>query len=193
MPGALNYLRESLSGALLVMLGRPEGLGRLDLSLAGFWRSFAALILVLPLAFIPEWSMANVVAEEGEVPPGFRDWLFSASVVSLVDWFAFPLLFAFLARPLGLSDRYVPFIVARNWSAVVLAAINALVALPYGIGLTSLGVTTFLVFGALGLTLYLAYQVARVALAISATTACLVVTVEFSLSLVIGLGLGPIV
>jgi hypothetical protein len=193
MPGALNYLRESLSGAVLVMLGRPEGLGRLDLSLAGFWRSFAALILVLPLAFIPEWSMANVVAEEGEVPSGFSDWLFSAAIVSLVDWFAFPLLFAFLARPLGLSDRYVPFIVARNWSAVVLAAINALVALPYGIGLTSLGVTTFLVFGALGLTLYLACQVARVALAISATTASLVVAVEFSLSLVIGLGLGPVV
>jgi hypothetical protein len=193
MPGALNYVRESLAGALLVMLGRPEGLGRLDLSLAGFWRSFAALILVLPLAFIPEWSMADVIVEEGEVPPGFRDSLFSASLVSLVDWFAFPLLFAFLARPLGLSDRYVPFIVARNWSAVVLAVINGLVALPYGVGVASLGVTTFLVFGALGLTLYLAYQVARVALAISATTASLVVAVEFSLSLVIGLGLGPIV
>ena len=99
---------------------------------------------------------------------------------------------AALARPLGLSDRYVPFIVARNWSAVVLAMINALMALPYGLGLVSLGVTTFLVFGAFGLTLYLAYQVARVALAISAPTAALVVAVEFALSLVIGLGLGPV-
>ena len=193
MPGALTYVRESLAGALLVMRGRPEGLGRLDLSLAGFWRSFAALILVLPLAFIPEWSMADVIAEEGEVPPGLPDSIFSACFISVVDWLAFPLLFAFLARPLGLSDRYVPFIVARTWSAVVLAAVNALVALPYGLGLASLGVTTFLVFGALGLTLYLAYQVARVALAVPATSASLVVAVEFALSLVIGIGLGPIV
>src|SRR5688572_10138945 len=157
MIGALFYMRESLAGACLVMLGRPDGLNRLDLSLAGFWRSFAAVILVIPLSFIPEWSMADLMVEEGGVPPPLGDSLVSASVLSLIDWFAFPLLFALMARPLGLSSRYVPFVVARNWSAVVLALINALAAFPYGVGIVSLGVMTFFVVAALGATLYLAY------------------------------------
>ena len=45
----LAYLRDNLAGAWQVMLGRPEGLNRLDTSLEGFWRSFAAIVLVVPI------------------------------------------------------------------------------------------------------------------------------------------------
>ena len=46
------YLRDNLAGAWQVMLGRPDGLDRLDTSLEGFWRSFAAFALVVPFASV---------------------------------------------------------------------------------------------------------------------------------------------
>ena len=42
------YLRDNLAGAWQVMLGRSQGLNRLDISLDGFWRSFAAITLLIP-------------------------------------------------------------------------------------------------------------------------------------------------
>ena len=46
----IAYVRENLAGAWQVMLGRPEGLDRLDTSLEGFWRSFGVIVLVAPFA-----------------------------------------------------------------------------------------------------------------------------------------------
>ena len=48
----IRYIGENLAGAWAVMRGRREGLARLDLSIEGFWRSFAAIVLLIPFAFL---------------------------------------------------------------------------------------------------------------------------------------------
>src|SRR4051812_12532813 len=109
------YLRDNLAGAWHVMLGRPAGLDRLDTSLEGFWRSFAALILVAPFALLALISEEKLTPEAAAALTGGSLAIYCLAL--LVDWFSFPLVFALLARPFGLGARYVPFIVARNWAS----------------------------------------------------------------------------
>src|SRR5690606_33630053 len=120
----LAYVAQNLAGAWLLMRGRPEGLNRLDLSLEGFWRSFAAIVLVAPAALLAALSQgwfADAAAAGAPPDPNLPLTLLALAV----DWTAFPLLFAVLARPLGLGARYVPFIAARNWAAVIVSAMVA--------------------------------------------------------------------
>ena len=123
----LNYIADNLAGAWAVMLGRRDGLARLDQSVEGFWRSFAAILLLIPFAVLALLSQRQMMAAVGpdsasEVP---ADGFGFEMIALAVDWVMFPIVFAGLARPLGLASRYVPFIVARNWSAVILSAMLA--------------------------------------------------------------------
>ena len=61
MSSLANIVRDNLTGAWHLMLGRPEGLNRLDTSLEGFWRSFAAVILLVPFGHL--LAMVSIVIE----------------------------------------------------------------------------------------------------------------------------------
>ena len=50
--GPFANLPANLSGAWDVMNGRAEGLNKFDLTIDGFWRSFGAIVLILPVALI---------------------------------------------------------------------------------------------------------------------------------------------
>ena len=181
----LTYLRDNLAGAFAVMLGRPEGLDRLDVSLEGFWRSFSAFILVLPfalLAIISQEQIAALGAEGGEVADRS---LPQETAVLLLDWLAFPLIFALAARPLGVGPRYVPFIVARNWGTVVVGAMLSLVHALHLLGVlpTQLAAIITLVFVAVALRF--SYMITRIALAVPMRTAVPIVAFDFLLSLTI--------
>ena len=168
------------------MLGRPEGLNRLDTSLEGFWRSFAAIILVAPFALLAldQPAAARCRSRRGAGPltgGGAR----ALGVALLVDWFAFPLIFALLAPTFGLGSRYVPFIVARNWASVdhrgdgrgrACACISSACcrrrSLPYAL------------LVALAIALRFSYVIARTTLAVSMAMALPIVILDFLISLV---------
>jgi hypothetical protein len=107
-----------------------------------------------------------------------------------VDWIAFPLVFAALARPLGLGPRYVPFIVARNWSAVVVTALVSTIHAGHVAGLLPAGIVPFLLIAAVAVALRFAYVVAATALAVTARLAIPIVVLDFVLSLTIWTLLG---
>ena len=65
MIGGLRSIRDNLAGAFEVMLGRPDGLDRLDTSVDGFWRSFGAVVLVVPFAFLSLLSQQPLAAAAG--------------------------------------------------------------------------------------------------------------------------------
>ncbi len=186
MTGALGYVRESLAGAWLVMRGRPEGLKRLDLSLDGFWRSFAALALIVPFALLGSISQRRLMQTAGDAPEAVGAGGPGAEALALAaDWFLFPLIFALVARPLGLGSRYVPFIVARNWGAVLVAAMVAVIHAAHVAGLLPSQIMPMLLIVAIAIALRFAYLIARTALAVSLRLALPIVILDLLISLTV--------
>ena len=118
-------IRRSLEGVWRLARGDRGGMSLLDLSVDGFWRSFAAALLVAPAyALVVVDQYANLGWPDAPV------WTAVAEALSYVcGWVAFPIAAIFLTRLLGLSARYVPLVVANNWSAVVQMALYATVVL----------------------------------------------------------------
>ena len=180
-----HYIRANLAGAWAVMRGRPAGLALLDTSVDGFWRSFGAILLILPFAVLTLFSQRKLLQALGDsaAPVGAGFSLNAAAL--LADWVAFPLVFALLARPLGLAARYVPFIVARNWAAVLVAAIVALVHAGHVVGLLPSDILPFALLLMIGLALYFSYLIARTALDVTIVVAFPIVLLDLLISLTI--------
>ena len=180
----LTYIADSLAGAWALMRGRAEGLARLDLTLEGFWRSFAAIALAAPFSLIALMSQQKLAAEAGEAAGA--DPRLAADVFTIaVDWILFPIIFALVAPPLGLAGRYVPFIVARNWAAVIFVAGVSIIHSLHLVGILPAELATILLFVALAVTLRFAYLVARTALGVGVSLALPIVVLDFLVSLVI--------
>jgi hypothetical protein len=176
--------RDNVAGAWAVMRGRPEGLNRLDLSLEGFWRSFAVIVLIAPFAALGLLSQRRLLANDGgaaSAPPEFA----LEAIALAVDWVIFPLVFALLARPLGLGARYVPFIVARNWAALIIAAVVSLVHAAHILGVLPSEFTSLVLLMAVGAALYFSYVIARTALAVPAGLALPIVALDLVISLTV--------
>ena len=185
-------IRNSLGGAWAVMNGRAEGLQQLDLSIGGFWRSFAAVFLILPFAVLALLGERSVMAASGEAVVPLTGGIVAAhGFTVLLDWVAFPLVFAALARPLGLSRHYVPFIVARNWAAVISTAIAALAHALLVVGIVPAAAAPFLLIVVLGIVLRFAYFVARTALAVPLGIAIPIVVLDLLVSLTVEAAVGP--
>ncbi|GAB5505014.1 MAG: hypothetical protein Rhirs2KO_01770 [Rhizobiaceae bacterium] len=119
MPGA-DDIQTYLAGVWKLMNGRSEGLNQLDLSVDGFWNSFFAILIALPALGVGWVSFANEIA--GGEPFGYRLWILTKlAVIDLISWVGPIVLFAFLARPVGLIDRFVPYVVASNWASAFFA------------------------------------------------------------------------
>ena len=183
---SLNYIRANVSGAWAVMNGQSEGLGRLDLSIEGFWRSFGVIILILPLIVIAMFGERSIVAHvQAEVPPLTGGRIAYNLAVIVFDWLAFPTVFAVLARVLGLSHRYGRFIIARNWATLVTAAIATPVYLLHLAGVLPPTVVPLVLLIVLGVSLRFAYLIARIALDVPVSLALPIVLVDFLLSILI--------
>ena len=180
------YTRDSLAGAWQVLLGRPEGLNRLDTSIDGFWRSFGAVILLAPFALLSLIGPQPAGPEGGEVIEAVTAGRLALYAIALLaDWFSFPLVFAVIAPAFGLGSRYVPYIVARNWASVIIGAMVALVHVPRILGVLPLAATPYLLLAALAVALRFSYVLVRTTLAVSMAMALPIVVLDLLISLVV--------
>jgi hypothetical protein len=108
-------IQRALQGAWLLARGDTRGMMLFDLSVEGFWRSFAAALLAAP-------AYALVLLEQYAVLGGPEN-LGTAVVAEILayacGWLAFPMAAIVLTRLLGLGARYVPLVVASNWGALL--------------------------------------------------------------------------
>ncbi|RFC69602.1 MULTISPECIES: transporter [Mesorhizobium] len=120
MPEA-GVVQSALSGAARMMFGKPDGLRRMDLSIDGFWDSFIAIPLAAPPLLVG-WiaSTSDYLAKPGA--SGSQLSVVAANgVVELAAWIVPILLLGLIARPAGIADRFVPYVVATNWASVIIA------------------------------------------------------------------------
>jgi hypothetical protein len=111
-------IQRSIVGAWRLMNGKAEGLRLLDLSIDGFWNSFFAIVVALP-GLVIGWMSMTADA------PFFLDGgsrlalMLRLAVVDVGAWVLPVALLAAVARPAGIADRLVPYVVATNWGSVI--------------------------------------------------------------------------
>ena len=186
--GLLTNLPASISGAWDVMNGRVEGLRKLDLTIDGFWASFGAIVLILPVALIAMASeRVAMLAVGGEAVALTGGYVVLRLIAVIVDWLAFPAILALLARPMGITTRFVPYIVARNWAAVPVAGMFAVPHLFHAFGVLPTGMLSFVLLILFGVAVWFAYVVVRTAMQVPPVMAVPIVILEIASGLVIEL------
>lgn len=178
MPSQAEIAR-ALDGALLLAKGDARGLDRFDLSIEGFWASFAAALVAAP-------AYALILAEQYAVtgwPQGLLGTLIAEAIAYGGGWIAFPVAAIFLTRLLGLGTRYIPLIVALNWAAVLQIALYA--ALVIVTLLLPADLRTLLLFLATIAVLVYQWFVIRTALRTTGTTAFGLVVIDVLLSVAV--------
>lgn len=182
-------IRRSLAGSWELFKGRAEGMHAFDVSITGFWRSFGViLLLALPYA-VTVIAEKRIIDQEAAIPLddfSQQSFVFAKAIGFALDWACFPIIVALIARPLGISARYVPYIVARNWTSAIAILPYMAPALLYIAGLIDAGTTAFLTLVAIGFVLRYRYLVARIALHATIGMAIGLVALDTVLSFVIG-------
>jgi hypothetical protein len=165
------YVRRSVDAAFDLVARNPRAWEKFDLTADGFYRSFAALLLVIPLNIAVDVLVIQVAAAERlrqakpalEQAYGFADGAFSTVALGM-QWLLFPIAMIFLLRFLGLTHRYAALIIAHNWGTVVIWLFNMPAFLLYAAGIISSDRAIDLNLIVLGFTLYYRFYIAQTAL-----------------------------
>ena len=186
MPSLAEVAR-AIYGAWRLMLFDAGGMRHFDLSIDGFWRSFFAAVVVAPAYVL--FVMVGLPSDDAQ--PIDPAWAMLVKAVAYVaGWIAFPVAAIFVTRLLGVTNRYVPLIVAYNWSNV-----PPLIILVPAELLAATGAAVAGTLGTLALLFILVYEwfVVRVALEVTPFTAVGIVALDVLLGLLIQVGANALI
>jgi hypothetical protein len=112
----LVYLR----GIWLLILGKPEGFGYLDLSERGFWRSWWSLLFCLPPSLLSYVALKSLLASYQPAIAMQEDFYLKLALMDYGSVFITTLIFFLAARIGGFGGSAIPIIIALNWLSVPL-------------------------------------------------------------------------
>ena len=185
---SLDEILNSLLGSYYLALRNTDGYRFFNNTAEGFWRSFTAIILLAPLIFILSQMelelQVQLAAERNETINPSIDYGRLILVV-ILEWLAYPVVMVFVARALDLSHRYAGYIIAYNWSSVLITAAFAVPMLLFWIGIAGPSATIALWFILFLPVFYYRWFIAVTALDTASPIAIGLVVLEFALSLVI--------
>ncbi|MCC3303555.1 hypothetical protein [Sneathiella sp. HT1-7] len=108
---SIREIVNSLFGVYLLARRDPHALAYFNMSMEGFYRSFLAMILALPLFAIENSIDYRKVPTDTSIVP----FLLYLCLALLISWGSYLAIVAVLARYMGFSDRYSIFVVVYNW------------------------------------------------------------------------------
>ncbi len=112
----LAHILRSLHGVWRLAMLDERGMDSIENTHEGFWRSFLAAVVLLPVFFL---LIAMERPPPGlEPPPTFR-LIAVESIGYIVKWTAFPLAALPMVSGLKRDGRYFGFIAALNWAQVI--------------------------------------------------------------------------
>jgi len=178
----LGEMLNGLYGAYRLLRLDPRGMAFFNISEEGFWNSFKAAAIVFPL-----FSLLILVryATDTIATPLWR-YISIETIAYVIGWIAFPVVMAGVCRQYQRADRYVGFVTAYNWAAVLQNAIY----LPIAILSVSGRITTgggLLVLVTMAVIIVYNWFIAKTALEISAPAAAGVVIIDFIVSFAINM------
>jgi hypothetical protein len=172
----------SLIGAWRLFRFDPDAMRWFDTTMEGFWRSFFAAVLALP-SFVFAFTVQVATMED---PPEAALAAIAGAIAYAASWVAFPVVAAFVVRPMGYGRMYVPYIVAHNWTGALVAQAYLVVEILIQLGIFAGDLAGFVKIILFAVTLWYAWRVARVALDASVSVAGAMVVLAFGLDLLIG-------
>jgi hypothetical protein len=170
-----------LYGAYRLCRFDPQGVGFLNDTIEGFWRSFFSAVLVAPIHFV----IVIVDLQAIDVQAGLPRVVIIEALSYLILVFAFPLAMYYLCRMLDRQREYITYIVAYNWAGVLLAVLM----LPFILLDASDLLPGPLINGAeivvTALSFVLLWYIARTTLRVSGAAAAGFVTIDFVISIIV--------
>jgi hypothetical protein len=172
----------AMRGCWRLLWRDPAAFDDFNLTVEGFWRSFAMVVPVLVLAyplFISDHRFGLELANVGENPPELRlgrDYFYL--LLGMAIW---PLVAAALARLLGVGQNYVRYMIVYNWMAVptlTLSVIPHVVHLATGAALLPLILAQAIFI----FLLYVSWFIAKTALQTTAAIAFAFLLADFALT-----------
>ncbi|GHD14884.1 transporter [Tianweitania populi] len=112
-------IKHSIAAAWAVMLGRKDAIARLDLSADGFWDSFWAIPLAMPPLLLA-WLTSTTYLIDGGNDQSKLSIILRLAFVDLANWLVPLILLALIARRIGISKRFAPYVVASNWGTLIM-------------------------------------------------------------------------
>lgn len=193
------YVTRSVSAAVGLALRDERAWSKFDLTVDGFFRSFAAMIPVIPLNIFIDLASVKLAngrrAEMGEALStrlyGLDDAVFS-TVTLIAQWLIFPIVTLVLLRFLQLSQRYSALIIAHNWATVVVVLVNLPAIVLFALGLASVDQVLNINFVVLGLTLYYRFYITQTALDAGWSLAAGITLLDFVLQIFFIFGVNQI-
>jgi hypothetical protein len=178
---------QSLIGAWRLFLDRSDAMRYFDVSVDGFWRSFYAIVLILPAyVFIALAERLRILTDS--LPDDDFDggaFLVNKGLSLVLDWVTLPILLALLAGVLGIGRTYAAFIVARNWGAVLAIAPFGVIALLFLLGILGSDFANVASLVILVVVIRFNYLIARRALGVDVGFAVGLVVADFAVSLAV--------
>lgn len=148
-----------LHGLWLLIQGKPEGLGYLDLSERGFWRSWWSLVYCLPPSLLSYVAVKSLLASYHPDIATQSDFYFKIALMDYGSVLITTVIFFLAARIGGFGGSAVPIIIALNWLSVPLQWGFSFENLVQIYVPSSRGFTDSVEFFALLLTAFLSYRV----------------------------------
>lgn len=161
----------------------PRGMDYFDDTPHGFWRSFYAALIAAPAyAILVVIQIIDAADAGNHIQHGWSHLILVESFAYVIGVFAFPLVMYHFVAALDRGDRYLGFIVAYNWAAVLQIGLFLPVTAAVSAGLVPGAGGSVLQLAAFLLILIYAGYVARTALRIGSLEAAGVVFVDVMLS-----------
>lgn len=164
MPPA-DDIQTYLVGAWRMMTGRSDGLRMMDLSVDGFWNSFFAIVVAMPVMLASWVPIANDLAGSHASFALRLGFVLRLALADILAWVLPLAAFALVSGQVGLRDRFVPYVVATNWGGALLVWIMlppALVRLFFPDGREAVTLISLLLFV---VTLVLSWRLTNAAIA----------------------------
>lgn len=112
---AKQEIFEGLYGAWRLLLGDRGAVALFDDSVAGFWKSFFAAILVLPI-YLVMTAMGVIEFDSSRSLPAIVLIVLEFYIIAWVLW---PLIIGHVLPVLDRDDKFTLYIVAYNWMSAV--------------------------------------------------------------------------
>ena len=167
-------------GAWRLALLDADGLRYFDDTIGAYWQSFQAAVILAPAyAILVALRLSANPTEAGVMQ------VFLVEVIAyVINWTALPLVMIYVCDKMGRYDRYLRFVVAHNWSAVIQMAVF-LAAMMLARGVLGSGLGAMLNFTAVIAILAYQWFVARTALGIDGLPAAAIVGLDLVISIVL--------
>lgn len=181
----VTEISRSVTGCYRFVRGDKQAFQYFNLSIEGFYRSFLAMALIIPVIII--YSLVFARMSEQEI--NLFSLVFHEMAISFVSWTIYLSALYMLARYFGVAGNFPTFVIVYNWSQVFFALIwLPLTVLAITLKSPSAMAIVSMIFISASY-FYLWYIIMR-SLAVATMTAVGFAVLEFLVSLMVRLTIG---